>query len=97
MHLLQSFNDRRVNKRALKAANGPRLSPKKYKNSDADIAHVQNSAGEPGAKNWPTKDEYHSAAKRFDRFEKNKPAGATQVHPDLKPDKKTYRAGTEIK
>ena len=97
MHSLRAFNDRRANKRALKAANGPRLSPKKYKNSDADIAHVQSHAGEPGAKNWPTKNEYHSAAESFDFFEKNKPAGATQVDPSRKPDKKTYRAGTEIK
>ena len=34
------FNDRRSNKRALKAANGPSLAPKKYKPDTAGRAEV---------------------------------------------------------
>ena len=44
MHLLNSFNDRRANKRALKAANGPSLAPKNYQPDTAGRTAVSDTA-----------------------------------------------------
>lgn len=93
MHSLRAFNDRRVEKRALKAANGPSLAPKGYKDSSDVISAVEGDALIHRSGNtWPTKNEYHAAAKRVDYVESQ---GGKMTGPPL--DRKTYRKGTEIK
>ena len=93
MHSLRAFNDRRVEKRALKAANGPSLAPKGYKDSSEVISAVQGEALTKSSGNtWPTKNKYHAAAKSVDYVESQ---GGKMTGPPL--DRKTYRAGTEIK
>jgi len=73
------FNDRRTNKRALKAANGPSLAPKGYKPDTAGRKVVRAAASPILEKNQNMvthKSRYNAAAMRVDR------AGtANEMHP----------------
>ena len=46
MHSLRAFNDRRVEKRALKAANGPSKAPRGYKPDTETRTAIQNKIEE---------------------------------------------------
>lgn len=64
------FNDRRANKRALKAANGPSLAPKGYKPDTAGRKVVRAAASPILEKNQNLvshKARYNAAAMRVDR------------------------------
>ena len=64
------FNDRRANKRALKAANGPSLAPKGYKPDTAGRKVVKAAASPILEKNQNMvshKSRYNAAAMRVDR------------------------------
>lgn len=64
------FNDRRANKRALKAANGPSLAPKGYKPDTAGRNVVRSEASpilEQNKNMVSHKSRYNAAAMRVDR------------------------------
>ena len=61
------FNDRRANKRALKAANGPSLAPKGYKPDTAGRQEVRKAAVSGADRPDSNKQRYNKAAISVDR------------------------------
>ena len=72
MHSLQAFNDRRVNKKALKSANGPSKAPRGYKADTASRESVVKNS-----KVWDTMDQPsgnfdYKADQGFSEFDNSK-------------------------
>ena len=89
MHSLNSFNDRRVEKRALKAANGPSKAPRGYKpDTSSREAVVKNSklyfSEFDNSKGFDRKTAYSKAARFTSSWMKHSKDESSPVPPENK-------------